>query len=220
MVWYLRSKAVGSGGRDYNIDALDGDTSLIECEDMEQEGGLAFLKGGRAAQRGCRIKTEHMITKILWHSQRQVPDICGPFIGKAVSDRFRDIVEELEPDVHQWLPVEFIDKKKNHLAHRWYFIPCNRIDSVDEDRTTMVKYKGGWSNPKNLIRRGEGYLLPDDYDPENKIRYVFSESKAAGYHAWRDKGIRIYHHLISDELAALLKAADLSGLDLIKAESV
>ena len=218
MVWYLGFKPVG--GSYYNMDALDGDTSLIECEDMRQDDGTTIHRGDSCINAGKRLKTGHVITKILWHSRRPVPDIYGPFMAVAVSGRFREIVEELEPGVHQWLPVEFVDKKKNHLAHRWYFIPCNRIDSVDEDHTTMVKYKGGWSNPKNLIRRGEEHLLPDDYDPENKIRYVFSESKAAGYHAWRDKGIRIYHHLISDELAALLKAADLSGLDLIKAESV
>ena len=137
-----------------------------------------------------------------------------------VSSRFKAIVERFELGVHQFMPLEVVDKRGKFLSSHWLFIPCHGISSADEAHTTMVKYKGGWSVPRDLIRRGEEHLLPDDYDPENKIRYVFSESKAAGYHAWRDKGIRIYHHLISDELAALLKAADLSGLDLTKAESV
>jgi hypothetical protein len=221
MVWYLSSKAVGSGGRDYNIDALDGDISLIECEDMSQDDGIAIRPGGSSVQAGKPIKPEHMIKSILWRSQRKVPDICSPFIANAVSDEFREIVEDLEPSVHQWLPIEFVGKKNNHLADRWYFIPCNRIDSVDEENTTLVLYKGSiWTHPTDLMRRGEEHLLPVDYDPREEITFAFNEEKVAGLHAWKEKRLVGNPLMVSNELAAALKAADLSGLELRKAESV
>jgi hypothetical protein len=56
----------------------------------------------------------------------------------VVSGRFREIVDQFEPGVHQFLPVRYVDEQANVLAERYYFITCNRLDSVDRIRTTMI----------------------------------------------------------------------------------
>jgi hypothetical protein len=61
----------------------------------------------------------------------------------VVSGRFREIVDQFEPGVHQFLPVRYVEQA-NVLAER-YFITCNRLDSVDRIRTTMILHKGMWS---------------------------------------------------------------------------
>src|SRR3990167_10555709 len=129
MVWWMWSEPVGNYYPDF--EPLDGNIKLIECEDMSDDGGTMIRPGYVSAQAGRRIKTDHVPTKLEWRSRSKVPDVDGPLIAKTVPERFRGIVEELEPGVHQWLPVEFVDKKGNHLADRYYFIPCNRLDSVD-----------------------------------------------------------------------------------------
>ena len=147
-------------------------------------------------------------------------DYKTPMGLSMVSPRFREIVEGFELGVHQWLPLEVVDARGRHLSDHFYFIPCNRIDSVDHDHTTMVLYKGGlWANPKDLARKDPKLLSPD-FDPEQEFKYVFSETKIAGRHAWRDKHIGTNHILISEELAEALRKEKLTGLSPRKAESV
>lgn len=218
MVWWLQGAPIR--GRWIDSEELDGDISKIECEDMTDDGGTMIRPGYVSAQAGRRIKTEHVPTKLEWRSKAAVSDYKTPMGFSMVSPRFREIVEALEPGVHQWLPLEVVDKKGGHLADRYYFIPCNRIDSADHEHTSMVMYIGGWSVPKDLIRLDKAEFLPTDYDPQRRVQYVFSEAKTAGIHAWRDKHIGLSHLLISDQLAEALQKEKFTGLELRKAESV
>lgn len=178
MVWSLKGAPVK--GRWIDTEYLDGDISKLECKDMSQDGGTTFRSGYESALRGRRIKSDYVPTKIEWRSKMPVSDY-GTILGLSlVTDRFKDVVEQLEPNVHQFLPVEAVNRKKEHISHNWFFVPCNRIDSVDEKHTTMVRYKGGWSNPKDFVRRGWEELLPDYYDPEKKSNLFLAKRSQRG----------------------------------------
>jgi hypothetical protein len=57
---------------------------------------------------------------------------------QTVSARFRALIEENEPGVHQLEPIRFIAKDGAPLADRWFWQVCNRIDSVHRERTNWV----------------------------------------------------------------------------------
>jgi hypothetical protein len=218
MVYFLNNAPVNGGYGDSQ--ELDGDISKIECVDMSQDGGTTLRSGYTAVQAGRPIKPDFVPTKIEWRSKSKIPDYKTPMGIPTVCDRFREIVEQFEPGVHQWFPVEFVDRKGGHLAHRWYFIPCNRIDSVDHANTTMILYRGTiWSDPREIAETDPEYL-PTDFSFPVKLKRPFSAVQTQNYHAWRDKHIGHNHLLISNALAEALAKENFSGIDLKQAETI
>lgn len=215
MVWYLGNAPVN--GQYGDSQELDGDPAKIECLDMMPDGGMDIRPGYLSVQAGRPIKPDHVPTKIEWRSKTKVPDYKTPMGIPCANDRFRQIVEQFEPGVHQWFPVEFVNKNCEHLAHRWYFIPCNRIDSVDREHTTLVLSKGRmWITPRSLPENER----PTEYDPNVKYKKVFSLGQVVDRHIWRDKFISGSAILISDAIADALTVEKFSGLSLTLAESV
>lgn len=138
-----------------------------------------------------------------------VPDFDRvPFL--SVSEKAKGVIESLEPGVHQFFPVEYQDKDGNFTETRYWFVPCNRIDSVDHDHTTMVLGKFGYWRPvQDLVRRGEP--LPPNADPTKPSKYVFNRRQIGDRHIWRDKHIGNSVWL-SDQAAARFKSEGLTGV--------
>ncbi|TJV04208.1 MAG: DUF1629 domain-containing protein, partial [Mesorhizobium sp.] len=65
-----------------------------------------------------------------------------------VSGKFREVVEKLEPGLHQFVPVELLWKDGSHAASYFWFYPCNRIDGMDREQTTheFREKSGLWMN--------------------------------------------------------------------------
>jgi hypothetical protein len=58
-------------------------------------------------------------------------DYLPDCIGYIITNRIRDVIEALEPGVHQYLPVEFFYKNGTQLpGERWYLNICNRLDTI------------------------------------------------------------------------------------------
>ena len=107
---------------------------------------------------------------VLWESQRQhLPDLNYLHGIPLVSDRVRDLIEGLEPSVHQFLPVDFFRRKeKEPFARAFWLVVCRRIDSVDPAQTPFVRRpSGGWET------------VPGGH-------YVFSRAAIGKAHLWRD----------------------------------
>jgi len=81
-----------------------------------------------------------------------------------VSARAKEAIEELEPGVHQFVPVEYLDKNGRHLEHRFWFITGQIIDGMDREHTTMVFVLNSWM-PAREIARDFPELLPEGADP-------------------------------------------------------
>jgi hypothetical protein len=98
------------------VDPKDYDPKKLTLEDMTHDGGL-FMGYDRSLISGRRVKTEGLPTKVQWWDRRPVPDfeiIHSPTM--IVSQRFRDVVEAVEPGVHQFEPVEYVTKQGEHVA--------------------------------------------------------------------------------------------------------
>ena len=141
-----------------------------------------------------------------------VPDFERiPFL--SVSEKAKRVIESLEPDVHQFFPIEYQDKKGNFAEIRYWFVPCNRIDSVDRDHTNMVLLDGlQWTSPKNVMRMGEP--LPPHVDPAKPAGFVFNLKAIGDRHIWRDMHIGGAACFISNAMGNLFMKEDLTGLRL------
>ena len=215
MVYYLGTEILGKSWP--GSEPLDGDTSKVEVIDSTPDGGLDFRPGERSYKSGRWVKTEHLPTRMEWQEKAKLlPEIGHPHGILAVSGRFKDIVEEFEPGVHQFVPFEYVDKKGNHLANRWWLIVGNRLDSVDRKHTTYVLWEDYmWRSPKDLAREDQSY----EYNSTIKPKLVFSEAAVGSHHLWYDQH-DMYGPFLSDMLAHALEVAKISGLKLTKAESV
>lgn len=141
-----------------------------------------------------------------------VPDF-DPIPYLNVSEKAKQVIESLEPGVHQYFPVEYQDKKGNFTGIRYWFVPCNRIDSVDREHSNMVLVDGlQWTPPKDLVRRGEP--LPPNVDASRPAAFVFNLKAIGDRQIWRDKHIGGAACLISDAMAELFKSEGLTGLRL------
>lgn len=187
------------------VEALDGDISKIEVADQTPDGGLPFLPTIQPAHTmGRPVKPDFVPTRMRWGDRQRhpIPDFDNGLILN-VSNRARDVIEGLEPGVHQFLPVEYFDVEGAPIEKRWFLIVGNRIDSVDRDHSRMRLAKG---------------IMWTSNDVDNP-RLVFNEQQAAGTHLWQDKHLTSGPYL-SDVLADQLQNGGLSGLRLTRAESI
>lgn len=126
--------------------------------------------------------------------------------GTLVSSRFKDAVEAIERDRHQFFPVDVLDKVGNPLTDKFFvFNVVGRIDSIIEARSSGISPLG----------RGLGH---DAWAYQRDVstgtfKLALDASKIAGHACWiehRYDGRRI----VSDRLAALLTDRKLEGFDL------
>ena len=59
--------------------------------------------------------------------------------GYMISSRVRDIIATLEPNVHQYLPVEFFYSDGREIEEeRWYLNICNRLDTIAAAHSDII----------------------------------------------------------------------------------
>lgn len=186
----------------YQSDPTELDLSPIEIE--------SFKAGRTALSNGYPVKGDAAPKKMLWDGNgRKMPDILL-YQHYAVSDRLKCLIEEFEPDVHQFFPVQVYEDKNLENATEYYWLNvCNRIDSVDRENTTYE-----WA----ISYTGRGFW---DRGTARDARVVFSREKTRPYHLWVDTYLAINSHFfVSDEFAKQAEAADFLGLVLTKQESI
>ena len=119
-----------------------------------------------------------------------------------VNQTFKDIVEEFEPGVHQFFPMEYFDAKgKEKIGEGYWMIICQRLDTLHDTLCIPPRNEKGFIDRRN----------PEYADRDKSLdRVVFSKDKVKGHHMWHDKFTS--GNLFSNALAERLIAADLSGL--------
>lgn len=196
-----------------HFESLDGDEQAIRViDDLPDEGGKPILPFP-----GRPIDPSHVPTRVRWKDRKKQP--MGDFDGgplESVSARAKDLIEQLEPGVHQFFPVTFYDIDGDFLENRWFLNICNRLDTIDRERVqgfVMKRYQSGmeaWILVRDIVRRKEFDLLPPGYDTTQPPRLVFNRAQIDGAHLWVDR------HLssgiwVSDEFDAAYDAAGLTG---------
>jgi hypothetical protein len=217
--------AVPTSGYHISATPMDGNLDEVEAIDRTPDGGMLItrIESGRA------VKTEFMPTKMRWDSEKvKIPDFQTTQFT-SLSERAKALIERFEPGVHQFLPVDFYYEKSDVKERRYFFICCNRIDSVDHAKTTFVLKHivtttniklSYWVPIQDLVRNGEQNLIPPHLSPETSSKYVFSLAKIGKLHLWHDKYLSggIW---MSNSLAEAIAAASFTGIKLPnKAEAV
>ncbi len=113
--------------------------------------------------------------------------------GATVSDSFKTIVEAIEPDVHQFEPVEILRKDGTPFEGQyWYFVIATAIDAINPVREGVYK-RGGY----DFANHPERYSWVIKAGGQDKL--AFYKDKIAGRAAWHDSRMSV-HDFWSDAL--------------------
>jgi hypothetical protein len=206
------------------IEYLNGDERRVQLQDSTPDGGQ--LIAGAAS--GRPILPDHMPTKIGLrdaHPQRPLLDFDDSAVGLRLSTAAKDLIERLEPGVHQFFPVEVfaydydpatwqdvygnydpvppgthVDRK---IADQWFFVFCNRLDTMNRDLTVGIMDNGIYA--PHFLKQGRGGKLLLEQE-----RLVLDRSKIGNAHVWCERCVPGI--FFSDELIAQIDAAGLTGL--------
>ncbi len=140
--------AYGMGGGNRNYDpslkglpsnsfvGIDGELSDVEVADLTPDEGGPIMRSSWHV--GRAVKPDNVPTKL-----RRT----GPPVSRAklldvnaqtgsldlVCQTFKDIVEEFEPDVHQFFPMTYYNSKGTEVIGEGYFmVICQRISTLHE----------------------------------------------------------------------------------------
>lgn len=203
-----------------HVEFLDGREDQIRLADETPEIGLSAkkidAKKNVSYLLGRPVLLQNVPTKLAWMSKASPDDYFTAHSFPCVSDRFRKIIEHLEPSVHQFFPLEVVDRRNERVADYWLWVVCQRIDSLDRTETTMVLYNNSvWLTPEDAYA--------DQVDAEKykniKSKIVFNSSQIAGRHFWRDSFL-IQGLWCSGAAAELIQEAGLVGIELVPKETV
>ncbi|WP_150526133.1 imm11 family protein [Roseibium sediminis] len=177
----------------YGVKHLNGDPDKVEALDITPDE--AKILPGYSIFAGRPVDTTHLPTKVQAGGRKRTFKDISPDGLYSVSENFREVVERLEPGVHQFVPVEFVWKDGTHAANRYWYFPCNRLDSVDREKTTEELEAGiMWMPSKNP-------------------GFVFSRSQIGDCHLWRDKFMpSSYGPFISNALYKAFVEAGIEGM--------
>lgn len=192
----------------------DGDRKKIEVADSTPDGGLYFGHG-RALVSGRRVLEAHFPKRLKKDSGSRFADFDRFHSLTCVSDKFKSVVEAIEPGVHQFVPFQIVGPGRAVLADMWFMVVCNRLDSVDREHTTLILLDGVDWMPGREVPREQ---WPEGFDPGREAKLVFNLAQIGGHHLWYDKHLG-YGPYLSDRLADALVAAELTGFDLIRQEA-
>jgi len=128
--------------------------------------------------------------------KRDLGDLLKMSSHFLVSKKMRDVIEALEPGVHQFQPVELIWKDGSHAADFFWFNPCNRVDGMDRKHTThdFNEKIGKW------IFAGE------------RRKYVVNLTQTAGKHLWVDSRLLSHSIFVSEEFKKAVGGAEILGV--------
>ncbi|WP_232820846.1 DUF1629 domain-containing protein [Thalassobius sp. I31.1] len=188
------------------ISALDGNADKIGLVDATPDDGTRIISS--AYWVGRPIKSDGIPTKLErkpWDLKR-IPllDVETYLSGTLlVPQSFKDLMEELEPDVHQFWPMD-IYVKGECVARKYWFIACNRLRTLHPTACWPPLNERGFWDP-----------TPDMNERQNDRR-VFSTEAIGSHHAWVDKAENLC--LFSDVFAERLMGLGLTGLCFRKAD--
>lgn len=205
MVWLFRYLPIND--RVPNVEVAQGNWrrlgrrgEYLELEDYTPDGGRGLRFGFFELESGRRVKSDGVPKKVYWKSRKQPLDFEW-VIFKSVSDRLRTLIEEIEPGVHQFEPLEFISKDGISLFHHWFWQICNRLDTIHRQKTDMVLDELVWK--------------PNDEIPSSKqVGAVFDLERIGSASFWYDKHVS-GGPFCSDHAKNVIVASGLPGFEFV-----
>lgn len=200
-IYNIFPKAVGA----YNLyfDVLDGDLKKVEIIDKTIDIGVNPPMRAMTFRCGRRVYTEFLPKRVRPKKKKgKLPDYCGFSLTQICSQRFKDIVETLEPAVHQFEPVLIVwgDGTEDERPYYW-FVPCVRVHSLDPETTYPPLNK--WGSVCVAKEDGASYPRP--------FRYVFRSSILKDHQIFVEAA-REGHFFCTESLKASVEAASITGV--------
>ena len=156
----------------YGYEALDGDRSKVKIIDTTPDDGGHISVPGEV---GRPIHTEFLPTKLLKQGRkRSLLDFDMAYGLMLCSERFKDLVEQFEPGVHQFVAVDLYWKSREYAGKRHFFVVCNRLSTINQEHSSL-----------SILKFSDGYTYQLMIQGPNKI--TFNRSDCIGYHLWLDK---------------------------------
>jgi len=154
---------------------------------LETFGGVSNI--GQPHLSGFRLKPGDLPKVVRICDADHIVDFDSNGTMFFVSQRARGLIERLEPGMHQFEPVAFVDPSGSKLADMFVFVIAQRLDTMDRERTNMILSKAGsWTWAKNIARWYPDYDLTG-VDVEAAPREVFSLVQIGDAALWRDQHI-------------------------------
>jgi Protein of unknown function (DUF1629) len=204
MAWVVNSD-VGHFGHI----VFETDESLEAMKTFFKSVSLApewFPRIGVELNRGVRVSPDVIPKHFEYRRTNQVKELHefvnlgGYFLG--VSERFRMCVEAIEPDVHQFIPVELKMADASFYPEQYYILNVlNLIDTLDAEVSTVE------SNFQGIIP-GWGYTLAG---PAPLQKLVVRKSAIQGRAMWAELRFHGYGPFCSDALMERLEQAGRSS---------
>jgi len=148
-----------------------------------------------------------------------LPDFgFAPWGGwKLVSQAFVNIVERLEPGVHEFLPIaETLDKQGRLVDKRFFLMNIlQQFNAVDAEQSSVKINEHHHSSVTNGKKLEFTYQTMQLVEPR---RLVLKRALVARHHLWHGTTRDIYHVFFSDALHHAVHAANLSPLKYFHAE--
>jgi hypothetical protein len=159
-------------------------TPQCDIGDGEPNEDFAALDDGRPASADLVPKRARVMS-----AHKRYPDLARIRWYWGVRERFKDLVESREPNVHQFFPIQLQYGDERLEEERIYiFNICRVIDAINLDKSNISWIKAGRLPPIPSIIRNPFHLSLD----KNKI---------CGFHVWRGDGREGHAHVyFSDEL--------------------
>jgi hypothetical protein len=144
-----------------------------------------------------------------------LPDLLTVASTPVVCEAFRQIVLELEPDVHQFVPIALYDEAEQPLPGTYW------VMNVLQCRDCVVR-------PEQVKKwEAEGYLFPEveqfwrrHKNARRALTLYLDKSRIEGLHLWRPtypqyplgQSLYLFEFLVSDELLLRVDRAKLRKL--------
>lgn len=185
----------------------------IEYAEPDKVDPDALGENVSVREQGYWVKPETLPKQYLWaNGGRPLPDVLPGFV---VSPRFRELIEQFEAGVHQFVPIEiYNDRKGGPVATYYWFIVGQRLDSVDRERTTYLWKATPDTQSGGYWTRRVRNPATRKYEDIPGAELVFSEGKAAGRHIWYDPHLLTFGNgLCSETFAKAVAAGNFTGVE-------
>ncbi len=181
---------------------VDGDFLKTTICDTETKAGKFWARYD-AFETGFPIISTYLPTAMQKGGPRMIHDYDGLGAVKVISNKFKMLIENIEPDVHQFFPLQMLDRKKNFLADHWIWNICNRVDSVDRENTNAFLYEYDHGFMKKWRRYNDPFAppAPEGVNPDDPVNFVFNNSQIDGYHFWRDPYRTLMNQIYVSDIA-------------------
>jgi len=177
MVYFIGPRYIGDHLP--SVDFVDFDLGSLRSV-VQNSAGYSITKRGVAAFTcGAPLGLESVPKIVRWKAESDLSDFVTIHGAPVISEGIRSIVEEREPNVHQFLPVTLIDEDDRSRGMRFIWIVCNEVDSVDRTNTNLVLEKG-------VVWRSE-YRTEHGRATVANPRLVLNLSQIGSVQFWRDR---------------------------------